>query len=153
LSAGVAIRPVEPTDTEAIGDVFLAALAGMTYLPELYTEAETRTFIRDLLLPNNEVWVAEREGRVAGFVGLGEDQVRHLWVRPDQQNRGIGTALLALAMERRPSGLRLRVFQQNMGARRLYERHGFTLAGLADGSGNEEGEPEAFYEWHPREAR
>jgi ribosomal protein S18 acetylase RimI-like enzyme len=141
---------VGPTDTQAVGDVFLAALAGMTYLPELYTEAETRTFIRDLLLPNNEVWVAERGGRVAGFVGLSEDQVRHLWVRPDQQNRGIGTALLALAKERRPSGLRLRVFQQNMGARRLYQRHGFTLVGLADGSGNEEGEPEAFYEWHPR---
>jgi len=152
LSAEVTIRPLEPIDTQAVGDIFLAALAGMTYLPELYTEAETRTFISDLLLPNNEVWVAEHEGRLAGFLGLGEDQVRHLWVRPDQQNHGVGTALLTLAKERRPSGLRLRVFQQNVGARRLYERHGFTLVGLADGSGNEEGEPEAFYEWHPGEA-
>jgi hypothetical protein len=38
-----------------------------------------------------------------------------------------------------------------VGARRLYERHGFTLVGLADGSGNQEGEPEAFYEWRPGE--
>ena len=149
MSADVTIRPVQASDTQAVGDVFLAALGGMTYLPELYTEDETRMFINHVLLPNNEVWVAERGGRVAGFVGLGEDQVRHLWVRPDQQNHGLGTALLALAKERRPSGLRLRVFQQNVGARRLYERHGFTLVGLADGSGNEEGEPEAFYEWHP----
>jgi putative acetyltransferase len=44
------------------------------------------------------------------------------------------------------------VFQQNVGARRLYERHGFTLVKLADGSGNQEGEPEALYEWHPGEA-
>ena len=41
------IRPVEPGDTEEVADVFLAALAGMTYLPELYTDAETRIFIRD----------------------------------------------------------------------------------------------------------
>jgi hypothetical protein len=32
----VRIRPVEPGDTAAVGDVFLAALAGMTYLPDLY---------------------------------------------------------------------------------------------------------------------
>ena len=53
------VRPVEPGDTEAIADVFVSALATMTYLPELHTEAETRTFVRDVLLPNNEIWVAE----------------------------------------------------------------------------------------------
>jgi ribosomal protein S18 acetylase RimI-like enzyme len=121
----------------------------MTYLPVLYTEEETRTFIRDVLMRYNEVWVAEDDGRVIGLLGLGDDVVRHLYVHPDQQNRGAGTALLALAKERRASGLRLRVFQQNTGARRLYERCGFALVGLADGSGNEEGEPEAFYEWRP----
>ena len=77
--------------------MFLAALAGMTYLPDLYTEAETRTFVRDVLLPNNEVWVAVTGGRVIGFAGLGEDVLRHLWVEPEAQNRGVGTALLALA--------------------------------------------------------
>jgi ribosomal protein S18 acetylase RimI-like enzyme len=148
-SEAVKIRPVEPGDTEGVGDVFLAALAGMTYLPDLYTDAETRTFIRDVLLPNNEVWVAEQGGRVVGFAGLGEDVLRHLWVEPEAQNRGVGTALLALAKERRPSGLQLSVFQKNVGARRFYERHGFTLAELTDGRDNEEREPDARYEWRP----
>ena len=147
----VTLRPVETTDTQAVGDIFLAALAGMTYLPELYTEEDTRTFIRDVLLPNNEVWVAEDGGRVIGFLGLWGDLVSHLWVHPDQQNEGVGTSLLELAKERRPSGLQLQVFQQNVGARRLYERHGFKLMRLADGRGNREGEPEAFYEWRPRD--
>jgi ribosomal protein S18 acetylase RimI-like enzyme len=151
LGDPLTMRPVEPADTHAVGDVFLAALAGMTYLPDLFTEEETRTFIREVLLPKNEVWVAEDDGRVIGFLGLYGDILSHLWVHPDQQNRGAGTALLALAKERRPSGLRLQVFQQNVGARRLYERHGFTLVKLADGSGNAEGEPEAFYEWRPGE--
>ena len=143
------IRPVEPCDTEAVGDVFLAALAGMTYLPDLYTEEETRTFIRELLLPNNEVWVAEEDGRVIGFVGLGDDCVRHLWVQPEAQNRGVGTALLTVAKERRSDGLQLWVFQRNVGARRFYERHGFTLAQLTDGGRNEEREPDALYVWKP----
>jgi ribosomal protein S18 acetylase RimI-like enzyme len=142
------IRPVEPGDTEAVGDVFLAALAGMTYLPELHTEEETRVFIRDVLLPKNEVWVAEDDGgRVIGFVGLGDDFVWHLWVLPEEQNRGVGTALLELAKERRLEGLQLWVFQRNVGARRFYERHGFALVELTDGSGNEEREPDARYAW------
>ena len=146
----VALRPAEAADTQAVGDVYIAALAGMTYLPPLYTEEDNRRFIRDVLLPNHEVWVAEDAGRVIGFLGLWTDVVSHLWVDPDHQNLGVGTALLTLAKERRPGGLQLEVYQQNVGARRLYERHGFELVRLGDGSGNREGEPEAFYEWRPR---
>jgi len=143
------IRPGKPEDAEAVGDVFLGALAEMTYLPALHTEAETRAFIRDVLLPNNEVWVAEEDGRLIGFAGLGDDVLRHLWVRPEAQNRGVGSALLALAKKRRPGGLRLWVFQRNVGARRFYERHGFELTELTDGRGNEEKEPDALYMWQP----
>jgi ribosomal protein S18 acetylase RimI-like enzyme len=145
----VQIRPVEPPDTDAVADVFIAALAGMTYLPDLYTEAENREFIRDVMLPNNEVWVAEEDGRVVGFAGLGDDLLRHLWVEPAAQNRGIGKALLDRVKQRRPDGFRLWVFQKNLGARRFYERHGFTLVRLTDGRDNQEREPDALYEWHP----
>jgi ribosomal protein S18 acetylase RimI-like enzyme len=86
---------------------------------------------------------------VIAFVGLGDDSVRHLWVQPEAQNRGVGTALLEVAKERRPEGLQLWVFQKNVGARRFYERHGFTLAKLTDGSRNEEREPDALYVWEP----
>ena len=79
------------------------------------------------MLPSNEVWVAEEDGRVVGFAGLGDGKLRHLWVEPAAQNRGFGTALLAKAKERRPDGFQLWLFQKNTGARRFYERHGFTL--------------------------
>ena len=113
----------------------------MTYLPDLWTETESREFIRDGMLPSNEVWVAEEDGRVVGFAGLGDGKLRHLWVEPAAQNRGFGTALLAKAKERRPDGFQLWVFQKNTGARRFYERHGFTLVKLTDGRDNQERSP------------
>jgi GNAT superfamily N-acetyltransferase len=143
------IRPAAPTDTETIEEVFIAAAASMDYLPTLHTEAETRTFVRDVLLPNNEVWVAEEAGRVIGFAGLGDDCLRHLYVETEEQNRGVGAALLTAAKKHRPTGLRLWVFQKNLGARRFYERHGFTLVRLTDGEKNDEREPDALYEWRP----
>jgi ribosomal protein S18 acetylase RimI-like enzyme len=143
------LRQVEPSDADAVADVFLASLGGMTYLPDLHTDEESRAFVKDVLIPNNEVWVAEEDGRVVAFAGLGDELLRHLWVQPEAQNRGIGTALLALVKARRPTGIRLWVFQRNVDARRFYERHGFKLVELTDGSGNPEGEPDALYEWLP----
>jgi ribosomal protein S18 acetylase RimI-like enzyme len=145
----VHIRLVQPNDTDEVADVYLSAIGGMTYLPQLYTEDETRKFIRDVMLPNNEVWVAEEAEKLVGFVGFGDGSLRHLWVRTDNQNQGVGTALLNVAKERCLDGLKLRVFQKNLGARRLYERHGFSLVELIDGDHNEEHEPEACYVWWP----
>ena len=142
------IRVAVPSDSEAVADVFLSGLNGMTYLPRLYTAEETRAFVQDVLLPNNEVWVAEEAGRVVGFAGFGDGFLRHLWVQRAFQGRGIGTALLSIVMDRYPDGLQLWVYQRNTGARRLYERHGFELAELTGGERNQEHEPEARYVWN-----
>ncbi len=65
----MSIRPVRPGDEEQLAAIFLAGLGGMTYLPEQYTINQTRVSIRDVVLPNNEVWVAEDDGRVVGSSG------------------------------------------------------------------------------------
>ena len=142
------IRPAAPADAEAVADLFLAAKAEMTYLPVLHTDAETRSWIRDVVLGDLEVWIAEDDnGRVVGFAALGDDLLEHLYVHPEAQKQGVGATLLTVAKERRPQALRLWVFQKNVDARRFYERHGFTLARLTDGRDNEEQEPDALYEW------
>ena len=40
------------------------------------------------------------------------------------------------------------MFQKNEGARRFYERHGFTAVEWTDGD-NEEGAPDVRYRWTP----
>ena len=143
------IRAVDSGDSDAITEVFLSARSAMTYLPKLHSDAETRDFIRDVVIPDNEVWVAEESGRVIGFAAFADGSLGHLWVNRTDQNRGVGTALLKVAMDRCSDGLQLWVFQKNVGARRLYERNGFELAELTDGDGNEEHEPDARYVWTP----
>jgi GNAT superfamily N-acetyltransferase len=144
------LRPVRPTDAPEVAEVFLAARAeAMSYLPELHTDAETRAWIRDVVLSGYEVVVAEADGRVAGFAALDADMLGHLYVHPGLQRRGIGEALLARAKELRPNGFRLWVFQRNTRARRFYEQRGLRLVELTDGAGNEEREPDALYEWSP----
>jgi ribosomal protein S18 acetylase RimI-like enzyme len=144
----VTIRRGRDGDAEAIADVFIAARRPMlAYLPDLHDEPSIRNWIATSMLPTHEVWVAEVDGRTVGFAGLHDDLLGLIYVHPSAQSRGIGTALLEHAKGLRPQGLRLYVFQQNEGARRLYERHGFRLRELGDGSWNEENVPDALYGW------
>lgn len=83
------------------------------------------------------VWVAEVEGRVAGFVGLlrtgDEAEVEPVVVRADTRSRGIGRALLrhAEAQARRlgVTSLNIRPVARNVEAIRLFVREGFDLVG------------------------
>jgi ribosomal protein S18 acetylase RimI-like enzyme len=72
--------------------------------------------------------------------------VDHLYVHPDFQGRGIGSALLELAKVSADS-LRLWTFQCNLKARCFYERHGFRIERETDGVGNEERQPDVLYLW------
>lgn len=140
------IRPGWAGDADEISRVFLAARNQMTYLPRLYTDAQTRAWITEIMIPASRLWVAERGGRVVGFAALRGSWLDHLYVAPDAQDAGVGTALLDQAMKGQRR-LDLHVFQQNTDARRLYDRHGFTLVDVGDGSGNEENLPDAHLRW------
>jgi ribosomal protein S18 acetylase RimI-like enzyme len=146
----ILIRQGSAADASGIAEVFLSARAEMTYLPDLHTDEETRAWISQVMVPEHELWVAAANGKIAGFAALSEDWLEHLYVSPSEQGRGIGSDLLSMAKQQRPRGLRLYVFQLNVGARRFYERHGFTAVQFGDGSGNEEGVPDAVYAWPER---
>ena len=146
------LRPARPDDADALAVILRAAMRGaMPWLPELHTPEDDRRFLRNDVLPEKEVWVAESDGGISGFTALGtrgdHDFMEHLYIAPEHQRRGVGTALMERAKERRPRGFRLWVFQRNVGAREFYERHGFRVVEFTDGSGNEEREPDALYEW------
>ncbi|WP_235558147.1 GNAT family N-acetyltransferase [Sphaerimonospora mesophila] len=141
------IRPAWAGDAGEIAEIFLAARAGMTYLPRLHSDEQTRAWISEVMLPASTVWVAELRGQVAGFAALRGESLEHLYVTPAAQGNGIGSALLEEAKKARPGGLGLWVFQHNTGARRFYERHRFRPIEERDGSGNKENLPDVRYRW------
>ena len=148
------LRRARQEDAAELAVILRSAMReAMPALPELHTPDEDHRFLRDVVLPDEEVWVAEIDGTPAGFLALGsrngDDFLQHIYVAPHRQRRGLGTELIMRAKERRPNGFRLWVFQGNEGARRFYERHGLRLVELTDGSANEEREPDALYEWAP----
>ncbi len=112
------------------------------------TDAEVRAWLADVVLPTREVWVADEDGTVLALLVLDEGCVDQLYVDPVRVGQGIGRELLALAKQRRPTGLELWTFQANAGARRFYERHGFVATDTTAGD-NEERAPDIRYAWRP----
>jgi GNAT superfamily N-acetyltransferase len=140
------VRRAIEADSEDIAAVFLAARATMTYLPRLHTDEETRNFFRHVVR-DLETFAAIRYGEITGFAALRGDWLDHLYVHPSRFSTLTGTKLFEEVRFQRPNGLQFWVFQQNIGARRFYERHGCALARLTDGQANEEKVPDALYVW------
>lgn len=142
------LRPAEPDDAGAIADVWLRSFgAALPTVRRAHSDEEVRSWIREVLLPGHDVWVAEADGALVGVLALSEGWLDQLYLDPVWRGRGIGDRFVALAQRRQPAGLQLWTFQVNEAARRFYERHGFIAAEWTDGAGNEEREPDVRYVW------
>jgi chorismate mutase len=95
----------------------------------------------------SEVWVAEQDAGVVGYAAVTGDWLDGLYVHPDAQGQGIGTALLEVVKAARPGGFCLWVFETNLAARRLYERRGLLTLEHTDGADNEERAPDLRMAW------
>lgn len=96
------LRRAGMTDATAIADIHVTARReAMPWLPELHSVEETREWVATVVLTEQEdVWVAEWEGRVAGYLAVANGVLNDLYVRPGYQGRGIGSALVSLAQAR-----------------------------------------------------
>jgi len=141
----VTLRRATSADAEAMAVIHRQAMrVSLSYLPELHTPEEDLWFMGERLLKEFEVWVSEVDHQAVAYVAFSRDWVQHLYVHPDHQGRGIGPALLEVALA---DGLekRLWTFQQNDRARKFYEDRGFEIETLTDGEGNEEKTPDVLY--------
>ncbi|MDX8442779.1 GNAT family N-acetyltransferase [Mesorhizobium australafricanum] len=121
-----------------------ASLNAFAWMPVLHTPEEDLFFIRDILLPCQQVTVAVAGERIVGFIAVNGDWVDQLYLDPAWTGQAIGSRLLAQATAGLPQ-VKLHCFQANGGARRFYERHGFRAEAFGDGSTNEEGLPDILY--------
>jgi ribosomal protein S18 acetylase RimI-like enzyme len=126
------LRAAEPGDVEVI-----AELRAVVMRPDLerlgrFDEQRVRDRFRDSFSPRH-TWVIVAGGSFAGSVTLrAADDGRwleHFVLAPEQQGRGLGSAVLASLLARADADratVRLNVLNGSP-AQRLYERHGFTV--------------------------
>ncbi|MFE0631321.1 GNAT family N-acetyltransferase [Streptomyces sp. NPDC058864] len=126
------IRPAAATDVEAVAELRAVVLRGDLERLGRYDEHRVRQRLRDAFVPEH-TWVVDVDGAFAGCVALrpaGDAHwLEHFYLAPRLQGGGIGTAVLRELLERcdrEGVPVRLNVLRGSA-ARRLYERHGFTV--------------------------
>lgn len=143
------LRLATAADAQAVAIVHRTAMrVSLSFLPELHTAEQDLGYFGQKFLPANEVWVAEGDGRVVGYVGFDADWINHLYILPDFQGQGIGPELLAKAIAD-GRARKLWTFQKNARARKFYEDRGFVAVEFTDGAGNEENTADVLYQWRP----
>lgn len=152
MQESIIIRQANPADAPAITAVYLASRKQLlAYAPLRHSDASVLDWIRDILIPNDHVSVAEVSGRIVGMMALSKSDnigwIDQLYVLPEAVQQGIGTMFVSIAKTTLGSPIRLHTFQENIKARRFYERHGFQVIALSNGATNEERCPDVTYEW------
>jgi GNAT superfamily N-acetyltransferase/chorismate mutase len=141
------LRRATSDDAAQLSELYIATrrAAEPAMPPQLHSPESVLAHVAGMVL-EKEVWVAERD-EIVGFAVLAPAFLDALYVGPDHQGFGIGTALLDLAKARRPDGFALWVFASNAPARGFYHRHGLVELEHTDGSGNEERSPDVRMAW------
>lgn len=145
------IRAARVSDAEGIAKVHVytwqSAYLGLipdSFLQGLSVEQRTTNWINNIEnpLPKSKTLVAEIDGEIVGFIGVGADreeslphqgEVFAIYVLPGIQGRGIGAALMregltALKTEGLTCAL-LWVLDGNLRTRAWYESHGWRSTG------------------------
>lgn len=145
------LRQATSADATRVADLLIETRRRfMPYAPSAHPEHEVRAWVANHLVPTGGVTVAERGDTVIGAMATarvnGQSWIHQMAVDPSHVNEGLGSVLLRHALSTLPSPVRLYTFQANTGARRFYERHGFTAVTFTDGRDNEERCPDVLYE-------
>jgi GNAT superfamily N-acetyltransferase len=135
----VTVRPYESRDWDEIRRIHDAARLdelGGAGLLEAYLDLEA-TYENEGLF-DDDVFVAELDGRVAGFIAGSSGEITWAYVDPDLYRRGVGRALVQHMLDRATGPVELEVLEGNS-ARAFYEAVGFVWESTTTGklAGNE----------------
>jgi ribosomal protein S18 acetylase RimI-like enzyme len=145
------VRAARPADAASVATVLVESRrVHLPYAPLAHADDEVRAWVADVLLPGGRVVVCEQSGAVVGVLATsvvdGLHWIDQLYLMPGRTGAGLGSMLLAHAHACLGRPIRLYTFQQNVGARRFYERHGYAAVAFTDGRDNEERCPDVLLE-------
>ncbi|MCS5711646.1 GNAT family N-acetyltransferase [Candidatus Berkiella aquae] len=146
------LRYATTDDIHDIAKVYLRSRKELVaFAPLAHSDDNIHEWVRNTLLPNEQVIVAEKNVIIIGMMSLtSEDEkkwIKQLYIHPDSVGQGVGTLMIKKAKSILGSPIYLYTFEKNIGAKRFYEKHGFLAIDFDDGSGNEEHCPAILYRW------
>lgn len=154
MSSPIQVRPMRDGETDTVIRLWHeTSRDAYPYLPlqQTYTIDDAREFFLARIAPACDLFVAEAGGALVGYMAIKGSYVDRMYIHPDAQRRGAGTALIAKARELSPQGLELHTHQQNAQARTFYEKRGFVAVKFGI-SPAPESAPDVEYHWRPNSA-
>ena len=121
------LRLATEKDHPACAEIFLRSrISGFYWLsPERFRLEDFEASIVE-----EEVWVAERGGRIIGFASiyLEANFLHNLFIDPSAQRTGAGSLLLERFLERVTRPALLKCLEANQSALTFYQKHGWEKA-------------------------
>ena len=124
--AAFSIRPLQTDDLGAISRVhWHASRIAYRFMNWSYSEDEVHDWYAGKLHEWDWGRVVCEGGTVVGFIAAHRAHVDQIFVDPDHQGAGLGSALMTAFLDRGLRPATLHVFARNVPTRALYERYGF----------------------------
>ena len=87
-AAHLTLRRATLPDALAVADLYLASFNATYRFPLAHSDAQVRDWIRDVVIPDEETWVAVDDGLVVGMLALRECEIDQLYVAPKRLGWG-----------------------------------------------------------------
>lgn len=95
----------------------------------LHTPGRQARYLAEKVSKGSRLFMLRVDGKAVGVVTVTESLIEDLYILPEYQNRGLGTALLRYAVGQCNGTPTLWILENNDGAERLYRREGFVPTG------------------------
>lgn len=117
-------------------------------IPETHDVEQHRYYLNRILVATNRVYIAvDKPGqRVVGMIAFDDAFITQLYVDPEYQHIGIGSALVELAKDTAQYRLQVFTVEMNHAARLFWKKHGFREKAVSP-QRNAEGLTDLLCEW------
>ena len=120
------IRKYNETEIPKLLEIWeAAALIAHPFLTDEFHQMVKKA-MKEMYLPNSDTWIYEESGTIIGFIAMMNNEIGGLFVDPNQQSKGIGTALVKHISQFHDT-LEVEVFEKNKIGKPFYEKYGFKV--------------------------
>lgn len=132
MAEGLSIRAVSAADVPKLAEVFTRAVHEIAAAS--YDAAQRDAWAPQDMdleqwrarLAEQQIWLAEIGGQIAGFIGMKAQHVEMLFTHPAYARCGVASALYRHALQQRPAGAPITT-DASLEARPFFERHGWRV--------------------------